>query len=262
LTAAVATYLRTKKTVPVALVTPYGATPTHFVAVSSDAKLTASGVTRGSVGHDRIQMARAGQSIGEAIRDWFRLPEGLDFERIEVDISIQDDCFYLVPLGCKFVGKPKPFLIQKPDWPLSFHGDFQSRLWKRQLETVRVSSPKEFKWAILEIDRVVAAHLRGKASNILESDLLRAAGALSVLGMKLGPYLGKGFDCKESVFQFMGYLPYSVPVEIKKKSSGFRYQQKRYSKEVLSRAVVLCVQHDLVNTPPTLDVVELTAFCA
>jgi len=81
----VVTYLRKKKVVPVALVTPYGATPSHFVAVSKDAKLRREKVIGGKVGHDRIQQASAGSSIGEAIRQWYKLPTRVDFEKIDLE---------------------------------------------------------------------------------------------------------------------------------------------------------------------------------
>ncbi|MGA2610443.1 MAG: hypothetical protein ABSH01_23615 [Terriglobia bacterium] len=39
-------------------------------------------------------------------------------------------------------------------------------------------------------------------------------------------------------------MPLEVPVEIKKKSSAFEYQQRKYAPEELSRAVILCTRHD------------------
>ena len=98
---AVKTYLRAKGAVRVALVTPYGATKTDYFAVSTDRKLNvAQKPVPGNVGHDRIQQGRAAQSIGEAIRLWYRLPTG-NFERIDVEIDIRDDAFYLTPLESK-----------------------------------------------------------------------------------------------------------------------------------------------------------------
>jgi len=52
----------------------------------------------GNVAHDRIQQAAAGESIGEAIRHWYKLKSG-DFERVDVDIEVLDDKFYLSPTG-------------------------------------------------------------------------------------------------------------------------------------------------------------------
>jgi len=70
---AVKTYLRAKGAVRVALITPYGATKTDYFAVSTDRKLnTQLKPVPGNVGHDRIQQGRAAQSIGEAIRFWYR----------------------------------------------------------------------------------------------------------------------------------------------------------------------------------------------
>ena len=94
-------YLRSARSVPVALVTPYGATPSSFVALAHDVKLTPSGeVVPGRVGKDRIQQGGAGESIGEAIRYWYKLKSG-DFEWIEVDIEDLDDKFYLTPFSYK-----------------------------------------------------------------------------------------------------------------------------------------------------------------
>ena len=97
LTDAVKTYLRAKGAVQVALVTPYGATKSDYFAVSLDKKLDKQlQVVPGNVGHDRIQQGNAQESIGEAIRIWYKLPPG-DFERIGIDIDIIDDVFYLTP---------------------------------------------------------------------------------------------------------------------------------------------------------------------
>jgi hypothetical protein len=79
------------------------------------------------------------------------------------------------------------------------------------------------------------------------------------LGLSLGPYVGKGYDCW-STFQFMDLPEYKVPVEIKRNSSGFKYQMSKYGKDELSRAVILCAKHDLDNVPKNIDVVELKAM--
>jgi hypothetical protein len=78
--------------------------------------------------------------------------------------------------------------------------------------------------------------------------------------MALGAYVGKGYDCVTE-FNFLDYPTYTVPVEIKKHSRGFDYQLKKYGKEELSRAVLLCAIHDLKNVPKNIDVVELKALC-
>ena len=78
--------------------------------------------------------------------------------------------------------------------------------------------------------------------------------------MALGPYVGKGYDCITD-FSFLQYPTYRVPIEIKGHSKGFSYQQKKYGKDELSRAVVLCAFHDLKNVPRNIDVVELQALC-
>jgi hypothetical protein len=105
------------------------------------------------------------------------------------------------------------------------------------------------------------AHRPGsKVQHVQETDLLRASGPLHHLGVAFGPYVGKGYDCK-SLFKFLDYPDYGVPIEIKRLSQGFKYQQKKYGKEELSRAVVLCASHNLANVPVNIDVIELEAFC-
>ena len=110
--------------------------------------------------------------------------------------------------------------------------------------------------------RVAEAHAQDSEFRyVREEDLLRASGPLSVLGVELGPYKGRGFDC-QGVFRFLNYETYTVPIEIKKESSGFEYQQKKYSPEELSRAVILCMRNDLVNVPPNVDIIQLETLCS
>ena len=52
-----------------------------------------------------------------------------------------------------------------------------------------------------------------------------------------------------------------MPVEIKRRSQNFRYQQNKYGKELLSRAVVLCAIDDHQQMPKNVDVIELLALC-
>jgi hypothetical protein len=255
-------HLRAEKSVPVALVTPYGATPSSFLALAVDAKLAPNGeVVSGRVGHDRIQQAGAGESIGEAIRYWYKLKSG-DFERIDVEIEVLDDRFYLTPVGYKYARGSKAHVIQRPEFPLSYNERLRSELWRRQLERVRESQPEMWRWSIEEICRVAQAHAEQSGfQHVKEEDLLRAAGPLKVLGVEFGPYVGKGYDC-QGEFRFLDYEPYKVPIEIKKSSSGFKYQQSKYSPEELSRAVILCIRHDLPNVPRNVDVIQLATLCS
>ena len=77
----------------------------------------------------------------------------------------------------------------------------------------------------------------------------------------MGPYVGRGFDCR-STFQFDDHPPYDIPVEVKRHSSGFKYQMEKYGKYELSRAVILCAIHDLPKVPKNIDVIELQAMGA
>jgi len=260
LSKAVKTFLRTEGAVPVALVTPYGATKSDFKAVSRANKLDkAQEPVRGNVGHDRIQQGRADESIGEAIRYWYGLPAG-QFERIDIDIDIVDDCFYLRPTICKYAGTSRTKTIARVERPLTFTRDYMSPFWRKQLEKVLRTEPQLLRWSLREICRISRDHHPdSKVPHIQEPDLLRASGPLHHLGVILGAYVGKGYDCFSN-FEFLNYPKYKAPVEVKRSSQGFHYQQKKYGKDELSRAVILCANHNHSTLPGNIDVIELEAF--
>src|SRR5271169_4323069 len=245
----VKTYLRAMGAVRVALVTPYGATKTDYFAVSEDRKLDQHlRPVLGKVGHDRIQQGRATESIGESIRVWYTLPPG-DFERIDVDIDIIDGAFYLAPLKYKYAERPRETEIPRIERPLTFTKTYASALWTQQLVHVNRTQPELVSWSLSEICRIVQDHQSmSKLAHVLESDLVRASGPLKHLGLSLGGYVGKGYDCL-SEFTFLKYPAYAVPVEIKRRSHSFSYQQKKYGKDLLSRAVVLCAVDDHKQIP-------------
>ncbi len=260
LTENIALHLRSKGAVKVALVTPYGATKSDFFAVSKDHKLEGDRAIPGRVGHDRIQQGRASGSIGEAIRHWYQLLSG-DFARIDVDVTPRDDVFYVTPLSYVLSNNSRVRDIVHFRQPLSFTKEFSSLLWRRQLDLVSRKDHNGLKWAFRDLCRVVGDHLKAtKAPYVDERDLLRAGGALSLLGMRLGPYLKQGFDC-DTEFEFLDYPPYRVPVEVKRDSTGFKYQQHHYGRDELSRAVVLCAVHRHKTMPDHIDVIELEALC-
>lgn len=257
---AVKTFLRAQGAVPVALVTPYGATKSHFIAVSEASKLDhAQKPIPGNVGHDRIQQGEATESIGEAIRYWYRLPAG-QFERIDVEIDIIDDAFYVRPSQCIYAGKPRPVTIARVERPLTFSCDYMSPFWRKQLAKIQRESPELLEWSVREICRVAKDHRPdSKLRHIQEPDILRASGPLHHLGVILGGYVGKGYDCA-TVFEFMNYPRYFAPLELKRNSVGFQYQQRKYGKDELSRAVILCANHNHSALPINIDVIELEAF--
>jgi len=253
-------FIRSSGACPVVLQTPYGIASTPFMAVGRDQKLGKKGkVVGGKVGHDRIQAASGRESIGEAIRFWYGLKSRPDFERIDVDIVVEPDGrFILIPTAVLMRGGKRPKTLAKVSTPLSFHHDYQSRFWKDQIALRRREAASDISWAGEQIRRVVEDHGHADTRNVHESDLLRTAGALSLLGLDLSLYLVKGYDCPNSRFHFSGLPPYPCPVEIKKRSAAFSYQVTKYAD--LPRAVVLCVHHDLPNPPAHIDVLELSAL--
>jgi hypothetical protein len=169
-----------------------------------------------------------------------------------------DGHFILILIAVKMKGATRSQTLEKISYPLSFHRDYASKLWKRQINSVRSESLEDISWAASQIRRVVGDHEKAKTQNVHEADLLRVAGALSLLGLDLGLYLTKGYDCPKSCFRFHNMPPYPCPVEIKKRSSRFDYQIARYTE--LPRAVVICLDHDLLNPPDHVDVVELSSL--
>jgi hypothetical protein len=252
-------FLRQKAACPVILQTPYGIAKSPFMAVDRDHKLDHSNrPIEGKVGHDRIQQAGGTQSIGEAIRHWYGLKSG-DFERIDVDAVIHPaGHFILIPTAVLLRGKNRLTVLEKYHFPLSFHKDHQGKPWKNQIAALRQSSPEDVKWAAKQLQGVVADHSDAAARFIKEEDLLRTAGALSILGLDLSAYVGQGYDCPKSQFRFDHLPSYLCPVEVKKRSEDFDYQVRKYAE--LPRAVVLCMHHDYVNPPEHVDFLELTAL--
>lgn len=250
-------FLRKRGACPVVLQTPYGVARSPFMAVDRDHKLAKDGkVVAGQVGHDRIQAGTSERSIGEEIRYWYGLKPGREFERIDVDISIDDKGhFILIPTAVKMRETKRLMPLEKIPFPLSFHADHQSKLWREQIEIKRQESASDVRLAATMLNELVQDHLVKQVRSIHEADLLRAGSALSILGMKLSAYLVEGYDCLNSHFQFNALPIYPCPVEIKKRSSGFNYQITKYKE--LPRAVVLCMRHDLINPPPQIDVVEV-----
>lgn len=45
-------------------------------------------------------------------------------------------------------------------------------------------------------------------------------------------------------------------------SKGFTYQQSKYGKDELSRAVILCGIDDIGYVQPNIDIIELDAMCS
>ncbi len=165
----VKTYLRSKGAVPVALVTPYGATKSHFFAVGKDHKLDEKGkAVPGSVGHDRIQQGQGEASIGEQIRHWYSLPAG-QFERIDVEVDTIDDAFYMRPIVCKYAGSKRTKTLHKVERPLTFTLDYISPFWRRHLEKIGRAKPDVLEWSVREICRIAKDHRpETKIPHILE----------------------------------------------------------------------------------------------
>jgi hypothetical protein len=182
-----------------------------------------------------------------------------EFERIEIEITFDKKSrFILVPTEVHWRKKGQTKILPSTKEPLSFHEHFQSEMWKNQIEHERKANPDALAWTVSQFQRFVQHYGQPKVKLISEADLLRLAGAFDHLGLKLGPYLLRGFDCPASSFCFADYPEYSCPVEIKKRASGFKYQIKNYPS--LPRAVVLCMDYDTRHPHEHVDFVEVRSL--
>lgn len=260
LTPEVKRHLRRKGAIRVALVTPYGATKSDYIAVDKDKKFDARNrLVKGQVGHDRIQQGSAEESIGESIRDWYHLQTG-DFERIDVDIEIRDNSFYITPLACKYADTSKKIKLPRIEKPLTFTKSYRSPFWLKQMAAMAKEIPWLISWCKEEFQRISRDHSRPTwLEHIQETDILRASGPLKHLGVSLGGFVGKGYDCLTD-FTFGNYPTYTIPVELKRNSDGFKYQMQKYGKDELSRAVLLCATKGRKEIPSHIDIIELEAL--
>src|ERR1051326_5234094 len=173
-------HLEKERACQIVLQTPYGITKTSFNLLHPNWKFGTHGkIKAANAQHYRIQADETNSSIGTAIQRWYGIKRKV--KRIEVSVTIHPDgLFILTPTAVKISGAARAPVLEKMNEPLSFHKDYQSRLWKRQIEECRKQSANDVDWAGSQIQRVVAEHRKEGVVNIHEADLLRTAGALSV----------------------------------------------------------------------------------
>ena len=252
-------HIQRHKKCQVILQTPYGPVETAFNALDADHKIVQGKIVKANAQHFRIQKGESKEAIGEAIRRWFALDAQRDFESIEIEIAFDKKSrFMLVPTEVRWREKSPSKILPSTKQPLSFHAHFQSELWKTQFDHVRQTNPNAFAWTVSQFKRFVEHHGQPKVSLVSEADLLRLAGAFDLLGLSLGPYLLRGYDCPTSSFRFGKFPEYLCPVEIKKRASGFKYQSENYP--TLPRAVVLCLDGAPRHPHEHVDFVEIRSM--
>jgi hypothetical protein len=252
-------HIQRHKKCPVILQTPYGPVETSFNAVDPDHKVVHGKIVKANAQHYRIQKGESKESIGEAIRHWFALESKHDFERIEIEIAFDKKSrFILIPIEVKWRNRHSSETLPPTKEPLSFTGRFQSELWKRQIELARKSNPNALAWTAAQFKRFTQQYSQPRSKLVSEADLLRLAGAFDHIGVGVGPYLLRGYDCPDSSFQFLSFPEYRCPIEIKKSSRGFGYQIENYAH--LPRVVVLCLEHNMQHQHEYVDVLEVNAF--
>ncbi|MFH0964345.1 MAG: hypothetical protein V2A58_10080 [Planctomycetota bacterium] len=241
--------------------TPYGIVMSGLVAVAADKVLVGERLRPGSVGHDRLQTKDAAYSVEAEIVRWY----GLDTKSPLKRVDVRERCYHSKETGNYAIlifpekvhfqdGRVQSLPFEYS--PLTFTRNHRSNLVVRHLAKV---PPPDLTWAKDQIGRVLSDHANPNVKYVGEEDILRVAGGLFKLGVRLAAYRRRGYDCFDTEFQFMSFPPYRCPVEVKKKSSNFDYQILK--KTLPERAVVLCLEHPPAYVPPeVVDVLELQAL--
>lgn len=109
-------HLDKEKACKVLLQTPYGITRTSFAALHPDWKYNAkSHLVRANAQHYRVQADEDRTSIGEAIRQWFGMRKGKDFETIEIEAAFLSNEIILIPTALTLRGSGRTQILEKPN---------------------------------------------------------------------------------------------------------------------------------------------------
>ncbi len=241
--------LQRHETRPVRLWTQYGIIETGLTAVSSKV---------GRVGHDRVQSNRGKvASVAHQVAHWYRLKE-TDIERIEFSDSFDESKYFVIqPSHIKLYGRKQRRSLRHDSHPLTIVDGHHSALLTSQLRNPNQFSKSCRSWVQSQITSIVADHGR-RLPHLDEPDLLRASGALQKLGINLGPFRGKGIDCPDATFAFLGYPEYPCQIELEKLSSGFKAPHHKKQGHHSQRIVVLCMEHDAPDVLRRyIDIIEL-----
>jgi hypothetical protein len=144
--------------------------------------------------------------------------------------------------------------LRSSSQPLSFHRSMRGALWLRQLRGVLREKPELFTWAAKQLKYLANQH--GKGTGPFRSvDLLRAAGALEIVGMKVGDRITANGRWRLASFRFHRMPHYECPVELVDRSA--QYRRNRHDVARYPRLVILCLKHNGSSLPEYVDVVEL-----
>ena len=139
--------------------------------------------------------------------------------------------------------------------PLSFHRSTHGALWLRQLRRVHGRRPELFVWAASQLKDLVDQYGKGTGRSVCSADLLKAAGALEIIGMKLGNRIAENRRWRLASFHFHRMPHYECPVEAVVRST--QHRRDRHDAARYPRLVILCFKHDGSYLPEYVDVVEL-----
>ncbi|MCH8150912.1 MAG: hypothetical protein IH830_00890 [Planctomycetes bacterium] len=234
----------------VRLWTPYGVVDPGLQAVSSSV---------GRVGHDRVQSAGRARTIADQIAYWYSLKRR-DIERIDFEDSFDhNNCFVIRPTKIKFFNRKARKTVYPDSNPLTIIRGRQAPLLTNHFRSTLQRDRSKREWVTDQICSLVADH-KPTAPNVDERDLLRASGALDMLGIRLGTYRLKDIDCPDASFTADGFPAYPCPIEVEERSSGFlASHHKKHRKE---RVVVLCMEHDRDEVlSGYVDIIELRELC-
>jgi len=244
----VSAVLSVRRRFPIRLWTPYGIIDTGLEAVSKKV---------GSVGHDRIQIARNGaKQIAFQVAHWHKLKSS-DIERIDFGDTLDDDAFVMTPSRIIFFGRKAPKKIVQDSHPLTLTRHHKSPILTQEFRTRMKALSYCSSWVSGQFSEIVKQHEQA-LKNVDERDLLRTSGALHRLGIDLGVYRTAGIDYPNATFSMGEYPAYKCPVEIEERSSGFLAAHHKSHRKM--RAVVLYMDHDEPGAlSGYIDVIELKA---
>jgi hypothetical protein len=176
-------------------------------------------------------------------------------ETIDFEDSFDRECFVIRPERVKFFNRKGTKTVYPDQHPLTLVAGHQSRLWTEQIKGGSGFPSPTLRWLKTQVSTIVSEH-EAASLNIDERDLLRSAGALDLMGLRLGVYRGKGLARPDARVQFDGYPEYPCPVEVEEQSGGFLAKHHRAHRRM--RLALLCVEHDRREVlQGYVDVIEL-----
>ncbi len=178
--------------------------------------------------------------------------------RIDFDVELplaSPLVFIVKPLTVRTRASEKIFDCRHYYYPLAFNHHTKSKLWIEQLKIVERKHEHLFKWATEQLTSLVKNFQQHQGKGLRAVELLRASGALSVLGFQLGSPSGSMGSSEVSYAKFSRFPKYNCFVELRRRSSEFTKTWTEIPR--FPRTVLFCYEHDREFPGETVDIIEL-----